>query len=92
MESNYSRSRAVYDRATVVVDFTIAAFSTLERKKRGKNERSTHNSVYAEGRRIQEISLALKQTFEEAIQTHLFPRSQIDISVFVLEQDGGAVR
>jgi exosome complex component RRP41 len=40
-------------------------------------------------RRIQEISLALRQTFEEAVQTQLYPRSQIDISVLVLEQDGG---
>lgn len=40
-------------------------------------------------RRIQEINLALKQTFEEAVQTQLYPRSQIDISVLVMEQDGG---
>jgi exosome complex component RRP41 len=33
--------------------------------------------------------LALRQTFEEAVQTQLYPRSQIDISVLVLEQDGG---
>jgi exosome complex component RRP41 len=31
----------------------------------------------------------LKQTFEEAVQTQLYPRSQIDISVLVMEQDGG---
>lgn len=43
-------------------------------------------------RRIQEINLALRQTFEEAVQTQLFPRSQIDISVLVLEQDGGSLR
>ena len=43
-------------------------------------------------RRIQEINLALRQTFEEAVQTQLFPRSQIDISVLVLEQDGGNLR
>jgi len=42
-----------------------------------------------DGRRIQELSLALRQTFEEAVQTQLFPRSQIDISVLVMEQDGG---
>lgn len=33
--------------------------------------------------------MALRQTFEEAVQTQLYPRSQIDISVLVLEQDGG---
>jgi hypothetical protein len=31
----------------------------------------------------------LRQTFEEAVQTQLYPRSRIDISVLVLEQDGG---
>ena len=35
--------------------------------------------------------MALRQTFEEAVQTQLYPRSQIDISVLVLEQDGGIV-
>ena len=33
----------------------------------------------------------MRQTFEEAVQTQLYPRSQIDISVLVLEQDGGTV-
>ena len=33
----------------------------------------------------------MRQTFEEAVQTQLYPRSQIDISVLVLEQDGGIV-
>jgi len=33
--------------------------------------------------------VALRQTFEEAVQTHLYPRSQIDVNVLVIEQDGG---
>ena len=45
--------------------------------------------IVSDGRRIQELSLALRQTFEEAVQTQLYPRSQIDISVLVMEQDGG---
>jgi len=36
--------------------------------------------------------LALRQTFEEAIQTQLYPRSHIDISVLVMEQDGGVLQ
>jgi exosome complex component RRP41 len=40
-------------------------------------------------RRSTEISLLLKQTFEAAIMSHLFPRSQIDIFVQVLQADGG---
>ena len=34
-----SRVRVQSDRAVIDVDFTIGAFSTLERKKRNKNER-----------------------------------------------------
>jgi ribonuclease PH len=45
--------------------------------------------IVSDGRRIQELSLALRQTFEEAVQTQLYPRSQIDISILVMEQDGG---
>jgi len=35
-----------------------------------------------------EISLLLRQTFETVILTHLFPRSQIDIFVQILQADG----
>jgi ribonuclease PH len=40
-------------------------------------------------RRVLEFAAAIKATFEPVIQTHLYPRSQIDIFVQVLEQDGG---
>lgn len=36
-----------------------------------------------------EFAAAIKSTFEPVIQTHLYPRSQIDIFVQVLQQDGG---
>ena len=36
-----------------------------------------------------EIGLAIKQTFEAAILSHLYPRTQIDIFVQVLQADGG---
>jgi hypothetical protein len=36
------KSKALYDRAFLNVDFTIGAFSSLERKKRSKNERLVH--------------------------------------------------
>jgi len=36
-----------------------------------------------------EISLLLKQTFEQVIRVERFPRSQIDINVHVLSADGG---
>lgn len=36
-----------------------------------------------------EVSLAMKQTFETAIRTNLYKRSQIDIFVQILQADGG---
>ena len=41
------------------------------------------------GRKSQEMSQHLKQTFEATIKTELYPRSQIDIFVEVLQADGG---
>lgn len=40
-------------------------------------------------RRIQELALALKNTFEPVVLTHLYPRSEINIYVQVLSMDGG---
>lgn len=34
----------------------------------------------------------IKSTFEPVIQTSLYPRSQIDIFVHILQQDGGALQ
>ena len=57
----------------------MAPFSTSERRKRRPGDR-----------RSLEITMALKQTFESVIMTHLYPRSQIDIFVPVIQADGGA--
>ena len=38
-----------------------------------------------------EIGLAIKQTLEASILVHLYPRTQIDIFVQVLQADGGRV-
>ena len=50
----------------------MAVFSTSERKKRPRGDRKS-----------QEMSQHLRQTFEAAIKTELYPRSQIDIFVEV---------
>lgn len=36
-----------------------------------------------------EWASAIRSTFESVVHTHIFPRSQIDIVVHVLQQDGG---
>ena len=39
-----------------------------------------------------EFAAAIKSTFEPVVQTNLYPRSQIDIYVHVLQQDGGVLQ
>mmetsp|Transcript_26090 Transcript_26090/g.51464 ORF Transcript_26090/g.51464 Transcript_26090/m.51464 type:complete len:247 (-) Transcript_26090:313-1053(-) len=73
------RTESLHDRCLVTCDYTIASFATGERKNPAKGDRRT-----------KELGLVIKQTFESAILTHLFPRSQISIHVQVLLDDGGA--
>ena len=56
--------------------YSMAVFSTSERKKRPRGDRKS-----------QEISAHLRQTFEAAIKTELYPRSQIDIFIEVRKVD-----
>lgn len=72
------KSQALHDRALINCQFSMATFSTSERKKRAKGDR-----------RSVETSLALKQTFEAAIMRELYPHSKIDIYVQIIQSDGG---
>jgi len=67
-----------HDRAVINCEYTIASFSSGERKKRTKG-----------GRQSLEISLLIQQVFESVVLTELSPRSQIDIYIQVLQSDGG---
>ncbi|XP_066537905.1 exosome complex component RRP41 [Hoplias malabaricus] len=73
-----SRSRTLHDRAVINCQYSMATFSTAERKRRPHGDRKSS-----------EMSLHLKQTFEAAVLTQLYPRSQIDIYVKILQSDGG---
>ncbi|KAM4688267.1 exosome complex component RRP41 isoform 2-T2 [Discoglossus pictus] len=73
-----SRSKTLHDRAVVNCQYSMATFSTGERKRRPHGDRKSS-----------EMTLHLKQTFEAAILTQLYPRSQIDIYVQILQADGG---
>lgn len=66
------------DKAIINCEYSMATFSTGERKQSSKGDR-----------RSTEISLVIRQTFESVIMTHLFPRTQIDIFMQVLQADGG---
>ncbi|XP_068091104.1 exosome complex component RRP41 [Hyperolius riggenbachi] len=72
------RSKTLHDRAMVNCQYSMATFSTGERKRRPHGDRKSS-----------EMTLHLKQTFEAAILTQLYPRSQIDIYVQILQADGG---
>ncbi|XP_033754767.1 exosome complex component RRP41-like [Pecten maximus] len=73
-----SRSKALHDKVLVNCQYSMATFSTGERKRRPRGDRKS-----------QEMTMHLQQTFDAAIQTSLYPRSQIDIFVEVLQSDGG---
>jgi len=70
--------RPLHDRVVVNCQYSMAVFSTGERKRRPRGDRKS-----------QEMSQHLKQTFEATIKVELYPRSQIDIFVEVLQADGG---
>ncbi|GEQ66859.1 hypothetical protein JCM33374_g522 [Metschnikowia sp. JCM 33374] len=72
------RSQVNQTQATIDINLNVASFSTLQRKKRSKNEK-----------RILELKTTLERTFEQSIMSNLYPKTVIDISVQVLAQDGG---
>eukprot|EP01091_Cochliopodium_minus_P000646 TRINITY_DN10566_c0_g1_i1.p1 TRINITY_DN10566_c0_g1~~TRINITY_DN10566_c0_g1_i1.p1 ORF type:complete len:266 (-),score=65.54 TRINITY_DN10566_c0_g1_i1:106-903(-) len=65
--------------ATITCEYTIANFGSGDRRDK-KTKRDKKNI---------EIGIAIRKTFESVIQTNLFPRSQIDIHITVLQSDGG---
>lgn len=72
------RSKLQHDKVLINCQYSMATFSTSERKRRPRGDRKS-----------QEMTMHLKQTFEAAVMTHLYPKSQIDIYVEVLQSDGG---
>lgn len=73
-----SRSRAQHDAAVINCQFSMAVFSTTERKKRPRGDRKSS-----------ELSMHLQQALEAVIKSELYPWSQIDVYVEVLHADGG---
>ncbi|KAH7122148.1 3' exoribonuclease family, domain 1-domain-containing protein [Dactylonectria estremocensis] len=65
------------DVAAINVNVVIAGFSSVDRKKSGRNDK-----------RIQEIEVTIANALAANLHTHLFPHSSITISLHVLSQDG----
>ncbi|XP_071957535.1 exosome complex component RRP41-like [Antedon mediterranea] len=72
------KSKSQHDKVILNCQYSMATFSTGERKRRPKGDKQS-----------QEISLNLRRAFEAAICTELYPHSQIDIFWQVLQSDGG---
>lgn len=73
-----NRSQLDSTKAIVRCEYAMAAFSTGERRRRGKSDR-----------RATEISMVIRNTLEQNIILELMPRTQIDVFVQVLQADGG---
>ncbi|XP_065053619.1 exosome complex component RRP41-like [Rhopilema esculentum] len=73
-----NRAKSVHDKAVVNCEYSMATFSTNYRRSRPTGDR-----------RSTELTIALEKVFEAAIMTSIYPRSQIDIFVQVLQSDGG---
>ncbi|KAH7239244.1 3' exoribonuclease family, domain 1-domain-containing protein [Fusarium tricinctum] len=69
--------QAPRDTAAINVNVVVAGFSSVDRKKRGRNDK-----------RIQEIEVTIANALSSNLHTHLFPHSSITISLHVLSQDG----
>ncbi|KAL4248384.1 RNase PH family protein [Abortiporus biennis] len=75
------RSQTMHDRALINVEVSLLPFSASERRKRSRGDK-----------RVLELAAAIKSTFEPVVQTSIYPRSEIDIFVHVLQQDGGLLQ
>jgi len=73
-----SRTKSLHDQVLVNCQYSQAVFSTGERKRRPRGDRSSI-----------EMTQHLRQTFDSTILKYLCPRSQIDIFLEVLQADGG---
>lgn len=71
-------SRTLPDRARINCQYSMATFSTGERKVRPRGDRKSR-----------EFTQHLEKTFEAVILTKAYPNSQIDIYCEILQSDGG---
>lgn len=53
-------------------EYSVAAFGSSERKRRGRGDKKSL-----------EIALEIKKTFDAALLTRLYPKSQLDLYVQV---------
>ncbi|GAA5905568.1 hypothetical protein JCM8208_005773 [Rhodotorula glutinis] len=87
------------DRGQVNVEVGVAAWSERVQQQQ-QQQGSSSSSAAAEGglrrggkdRKTIELAAAVKNTFENVLLLHLYPRSSIDIYLQVLENDGSVLQ
>lgn len=72
------RKATAHDRATLTCEFVAMPFATGEHKLQARGDRAAA-----------ELSAAIRSIFEPVVQTQLYARSQIDVSISLLQADGG---
>ncbi|TVY40618.1 Exosome complex component, partial [Lachnellula occidentalis] len=70
-------ARAGGDKADVRVEISIAGFSGVDRKRRGRNDK-----------RVSEMQTTIANAFAQSLFTNLYPHSSISLSLHILSQDG----
>lgn len=70
----------VHDKGIITVHLATAAFSGGEHRRRRINDK-----------RSLELESIIRQTFEGCVMLELYPRSEISITLHVLESDGSIV-
>ena len=71
------KSKEKFDRARLSCVYTVAPFARTEHRKRRRHDK-----------RAGKAALSIQRTFEGVVQSQLFPRTEIHISVQVLQSDG----
>lgn len=74
------RHETQHDQAIINCHYSIAPFAGSDRRKRRAGDRKLH-----------EAATSIKQCFESIILTRLYPRSEIEIRVLVIQSDGSAL-
>ncbi len=85
-----SKGGAEHDRATVSVRLRAAALSSAGGERRQRRAAGGAGQA-RQDRRMVEWSRTIEEIFSSAIITSIFPRSTIDISIDVLNADGGVL-
>ncbi|MCJ1320409.1 Exosome non-catalytic core component [Xylographa vitiligo] len=65
------------EKASVVVEVSVAGFSGVDRKRRGRGDKRTA-----------ELQSTIASAFSTTLFTNLYPRSTITVSLHILAQDG----